>query len=68
MKIGTVFNYLNLPDVSKYPFVIKKRSEAIVRKGQFVYTKSLEGFLVGVVEKIILANEYFKGVISKRRF
>ncbi len=68
MKIGTVFNYLNLPDVSKYPFVIKKRSEAIVRKGQFVYTKSLEGFLIGVVEKIILANEYFSDALTIKSY
>ena len=39
LKLGIVFNFLQLPDVSNYPFVINKRSGGLlVKKGLFVYT------------------------------
>ena len=57
IKVGTVFNYLQLPNVSKFPFVINKRQDGIfIQKGLFVYTKSNEGFLIGVIEEIALLN------------
>jgi len=33
IKVGIVFNYLQLPDVSKFPFVINKRKDGVfIRK------------------------------------
>ncbi|MBA7629788.1 hypothetical protein ES703_37292 [subsurface metagenome] len=49
IKVGTVFNYLQLPNVSKFAFVINKRQDGtFIQKGLFVYTKSNEGFLIGI--------------------
>ena len=68
-KVGIVFNYLQLPDVKKFPFVIHKRSDGIfIRKGLFVYTKSIEGFLIGIVEKIVLLNEYFSDALTIKAY
>ena len=68
-KVGIVFNYLQLPDVSKFPFVINKRRDGmIVKKGLFVYTRTVEGFLVGIIEKIILSNEYFSDALTIKSY
>ena len=69
LKVGTVFNFNQLPDVSKYPFVINKRREGVlVKKGLFVYTKSTEGFLIGIIEKIVLLNEYFSDALTIKAY
>ena len=68
-KVGIVFNFQQLPDVSKYPFVINKQDNGfIVKKGLFVYTNSVEGFLVGIVEKIVLLNEYFSDALTIKAY
>jgi len=68
-KVGIVFNFLQLPDVHQFPFVIDKlTNEMMVKKGQFVYTKSIEGFLIGMVEKIILLNEYFSDALTIKAY
>ncbi len=68
-RVGIVFNFLQLPDVSKYPFVINKRSDGVlVKKGLFVYTESIEGFLIGIVEKIVLLNEYFSDALTIKAY
>ncbi len=64
-KIGTVFNFQQLPNVSKFPFVINKRFDGfLTQKGLFVYTKSKDGFLIGIIEEIILNNEYFTDALT----
>jgi len=69
VKVGIVFNFLQLPDVSKYPFVINKRSDGVfVKKGLFVYTESVEGFLIGIVERIVLLNEYFSDALTIKAY
>ncbi|MFX1567279.1 MAG: ATP-binding protein [Promethearchaeota archaeon] len=69
IKVGTVFNYLQLPNVSKFPFVINKRQDGIfIQKGLFVYTKSNEGFLIGVIEEIVLLNEYFTDALTIKAY
>ncbi|MFW9948824.1 MAG: helicase HerA domain-containing protein, partial [Candidatus Thorarchaeota archaeon] len=69
IKVGTVFNFFQLPDVLKYPFVINKRSDGIVvKKGLFVYTHSIEGYLIGIIEKIILLNEYFTDALTIKAY
>ena len=68
-KAGTVFNYLQLPDVSQFPFVISKRADNVfIRKGLFVFTKSNEGFLIGIIERIILLNEYFTDALTIKAY
>lgn len=68
-KVGTVFNFLQLPDVHQFPFVIDKlTNEKMVKKGQFVYTESIEGFLIGMIEKIILSNEYFSDALTIKAY
>ena len=68
-KAGTVFNYLQLPDVSQFPFVISKRVDNVfIQKGLFVYTKTNEGFLIGVIEHIILLNEYFTDALTIKAY
>ncbi|MFW9821087.1 MAG: ATP-binding protein [Candidatus Thorarchaeota archaeon] len=58
-----------MPDVSKYPFVINKRTDGIfVKKGLFVSTKSVEGYLIGIVEKILLLNEYFSDALTIKAY
>ncbi|TFG16099.1 MAG: ATP-binding protein [Promethearchaeota archaeon] len=69
LKVGIVFNYLQLPDVAQYPFVINKRTdEILIKKGLFVYTHSIEGFLIGIVEKIVLLNEYFSDALTIKAY
>jgi len=69
IKIGTVFNYLQLPNVSKFPFVINKRKDGVfIQKGLFVYTKSSEGFLIGNIEEIALLNEYFTDALTIKAY
>jgi len=69
LKLGIVFNFLQLPDVSKYPFVINKRTGGLlVKKGLFVYTKSIEGYLIGIIEKIVLLNEYFSDALTIKAY
>ena len=69
LKLGIVFNFLQLPDVSNYPFVINKRTGGIlVKKGLFVYTKSIEGFLIGIIEKIVILNEYFSDALTIKAY
>ncbi|MFX1417915.1 MAG: ATP-binding protein [Promethearchaeota archaeon] len=69
IKVGTVFNYLQLPNVSRFPFVINKRQDKIfIQKGLFVYTKSNEGFLIGVIEEIALLNEYFTDALTIKAY
>ena len=59
-KVGTIFNFNQMPDVSKFPFVINDRNgKNMVKKGLFIHTKTSEGFLIGIIEKIALLNEYF---------
>ena len=68
-KVGLVFNFLQLPDVSKFPFVINKRTDgSLVRKGLFVYTRSIEGYLIGIIEKIVLLNEYFSDALTIKAY
>ncbi|MFW9781866.1 MAG: ATP-binding protein [Candidatus Heimdallarchaeota archaeon] len=68
-KVGIVFNYLQLPDVSYFPFVISKRIDGIfIKKGLFVYTESNEGFLIGIIERIILLNEYFTDALTIKAY
>jgi len=68
-KVGTVFNFLQLPDVHQFSFVIDKLTNNImVKKGQFVYTETIEGFLIGMVEKIILSNEYFSDALTIKAY
>jgi len=68
-KIGTVFNFQQLPNVSKFPFVIDKRFDGfLTQKGLFVYTKSKDGFLIGIVEEIILNNEYFNDALTIKAY
>jgi DNA helicase HerA-like ATPase len=69
IKIGIIFNFNQLPDVSNFPFVINKRKDGqLVKKGLFVYTKSNEGFLIGVIEKILLLNEYFSDALTIKAY
>ena len=68
IKVGIVFNYNQLPDVSKYPFVINKNNNGIlIKKGMFVQTETNEGFSVGVIEKILL-NEYFADALTIKAY
>ena len=68
-NVGIVFNFLQLPDVLNYPFVISKRSDGVVvKKGLFVYTNSIEGYLIGIIEKIILLNEYFSDALTIKAY
>jgi DNA helicase HerA-like ATPase len=68
-KLGIVFTFNNLPDVSQFPFVISKRNNGnLVRKGLFVSAKSTEGFLIGTIEKIILLNEYFSDALTIKSY
>ena len=68
-KVGIVFNYNQLPDVSQFPFVInEKRNSSLVKKGLFVYTTSNEGFLIGIIEKIVLLNEYFSDALTIKAY
>jgi len=60
---------MGLPDVSMFPFVINKRTDSIyVKKGLFVYTKTIEGYLIGIIEKIILLNEYFSDALTIKAY
>ncbi len=69
IKIGTVFNFLQLPDVSQFPFVISKRNDdTFIQKGLFVYTYSNEGFLIGIIERIALLNEYFTDALTIKAY
>ncbi|MFW9780928.1 MAG: ATP-binding protein [Candidatus Heimdallarchaeota archaeon] len=69
VRVGVVFNFLQLPDVLKYPFVINKRKDdVLVKKGIFVYTESIEGFLIGIVERIVLLNEYFSDALTIKAY
>lgn len=68
-KIGTIFNFNQMPDVSKFPFVINNRNgKDMVKKGLFVYTRTAEGFLIGIVEKIALLNEYFSDALTIKAY
>ncbi|MFW9821652.1 MAG: hypothetical protein ACFFE4_01875, partial [Candidatus Thorarchaeota archaeon] len=68
-KVGTVFNYLQLPDVAQFPFVISKRKNpSYIQKGLFVYTYSNEGFLIGIIERIVLLNEYFSDALTIKAY
>jgi DNA helicase HerA-like ATPase len=68
-KVGTILNFLQLPDVSHFPFVIDRElGGQKVQKGQFVNTLSLEGTLIGVVEKIIILNEYFSDALTIKAY
>jgi DNA helicase HerA-like ATPase len=69
IRAGIVFNYLQLPDVSQFPFVISKRTDNhFIQKGLFVYTESNEGFLIGIIERIILLNEYFSDALTIKAY
>ncbi|TXT67247.1 MAG: AAA-like domain protein [Promethearchaeota archaeon] len=70
IKVGTVFSYQDLPDVSNYPFIINKQQnkQIFVRKGLFVFTESKEGFLIGIVERILLLNEYFSDGLTIKAY
>jgi DNA helicase HerA-like ATPase len=64
-KIGTVFSIpqMNLPNVLKYAFVLSKNNpNSTVRMGSFCAVQTIEGYLIGIVERIILENEYFSNV------
>jgi len=68
-QVGTVFNYKDLPDVSKFPFIINKKiNNDSVKKGLFVYTESNEGFLIGIIDKILLINEYFSDALTIKAY
>ncbi len=69
VKVGTVFNFQQLPNVSKFPFVINKRADGIfTQRGFFVYTKSNRGFLIGIIEEILLINEYFTDALTIKAY
>ena len=69
IKVGTVFNFLQLPDVLQFPIVLSKRKDnQFIRKGLFVYTQSNEGFLIGIIERIILLNEYFTDALTIKAY
>ena len=69
IKIGTVFNFQQLPNVTKFPFVINRRNNGILtQKGLFVYTTSHDGFLIGIIEEIILINEYFTDALTIKAY
>ncbi len=69
VKVGIIFNFNQLPDTSKFCFVINKRNGSnSVKKGLFVHCKSLEGFLIGVVENIALDNEYFSDALTIKSY
>ncbi|MBN1216481.1 MAG: ATP-binding protein [Candidatus Lokiarchaeota archaeon] len=69
IQIGTIFNYNQLPDVSYFPFIINKNKKTIgVKKGLFVCTESKEGFLIGIIEKIILLNEYYSDALTIKTY
>ncbi|TFG02991.1 MAG: ATP-binding protein [Promethearchaeota archaeon] len=68
-QIGTVFNSRDLPDVAKFPFIISKQTQKnVVKKGLFVYTYTSEGFLIGIIDKIILINEYFSDALTIKAY
>lgn len=68
-QIGTVFNYNQMPEVSRFPFIInKKTGNDAVKKGLFVYTESTEGFLIGIIDKILLINEYFSDALTIKAY
>ncbi len=69
IKVGMVFSFNQLPDVSRFPFVINKSKNSFhVRKGAFVSTQSEEGYLIGIVEKIVLLNEYFSDALTIKAY
>ncbi len=69
VKVGIVFNFNNFPDVSKYPFVINKfKNGTLIRKGLFVSTETSEGYLIGIIERIILSNEYFSDALTIKAY
>jgi len=41
LKLGIVFNFLQLPDVSNYPFVINKRTGGLLVKKGLLYILDL---------------------------
>ncbi len=54
---------MNLPNVSNYAFLLSKiEKNSIVRMGSFCGVQTIEGYLIGIVERIILENEYFSNV------
>ncbi|TFG00975.1 MAG: ATP-binding protein [Promethearchaeota archaeon] len=68
-KIGTVYNFQQLPDVAKFPFIIKNRKRnLLIQKGLFVYTQSREGYLIGSIDKIIILNEYFSDALTIKSY
>ena len=68
-KIGTVYNYNQLPDVSKFAFIIDSNiDQCLIRKGQFVHVDTNEGFLIGIIERIVLANEYFSDALTIKAY
>ncbi|MFX1277248.1 MAG: ATP-binding protein [Promethearchaeota archaeon] len=68
-KIGIVFNYNHLPDVSKFTFIINtNKHQHQVKKGQFVYVDTKQGFLIGIIEKIIINNEYFSDALTIKAY
>ncbi len=69
-KVGTVFSFQDFPNVSKFPFIINKKQKngIFVRKGLFVSTKSDEGYLLGIIEEIILLNEYFSDGLTIKAY
>jgi hypothetical protein len=68
-QVGTVFNFKDFPDVAKFPFIIgKKDDNPPVKKGVFVYTESIEGFLIGIIEKILIINEYFADALTIKAY
>ncbi len=68
-KVGTVFYFNQIPDVFHYPFVIKKFEKTpYVKKGVFVCVNTVEGRLIGEVEKIILLNEYFSDPLTIKSY
>ena len=69
IQIGTILTYNQLPDVSSFPFIINKlKNSVIIKKGLFICTKSKEGFLIGIIEKIILLNEYFSDALTIKTY
>ena len=69
IKAGIIFNYLQFPDVSHFPFVINKKDDGLfLQKGLFVSTQSSEGFLIGIIERIILLNEYFTDALTIKAY
>ncbi len=66
MEVGTVISSGSTPSTEKFYFVLAEH--ALVRKGQFVVTKTEEGKLISRIADVIKVNPYFERADSVREF